>query len=270
MALSTGAAINIASLMGTGASAGNMLKGNISSGGSVNSSQNSSKSVSNSWSNTAGNLASERARLRAAEANANARDAWESAADYNARQAQVQRDWEEYMSNTQYQRAVQDMIKAGLNPILAAGNGISGASIGSGAAASMSAPETFMGQTYAEQNSASHSESASQGSSSGNSWQNSESGLATGLKLMGDSIQGALQGLNSSTTVNLTLDALKQAGKKVPEAIEKTAKGTAKATKSVAQKVVDFVKKDWKKHMSGDTKRTNAQAGYRAGTKKKK
>ena len=58
--------------------------------------------------------------------------------DFNASQAQIQRDWEERMASSSYQRSVADMEKAGLNPaVMMAGNqGVS--SFGSGASASSS------------------------------------------------------------------------------------------------------------------------------------
>lgn len=65
-------------------------------------------------------------------------NAWQSnqnriAMDFNAVEAQKQRDWQEYLSNTAHQREVSDLIAAGLNPVLSAQG--AGAPIGSGAVA---------------------------------------------------------------------------------------------------------------------------------------
>lgn len=58
------------------------------------------------------------------------------AMNYNSAEALANREWQEHMSNTAYQRAVEDMKKAGLNPILAFANG--GASTPGGSAATIS------------------------------------------------------------------------------------------------------------------------------------
>lgn len=65
----------------------------------------------------------------------------QAANQFNADEAQKQRDWEEYMSNTSYQRQVKDMQAAGVNPAMAM-NGSSGASTPSGSAASSVAPQS--------------------------------------------------------------------------------------------------------------------------------
>lgn len=57
---------------------------------------------------------------------------------FNASEAQKTREHNEYLSSTQYQRAVADMRKAGLNPYLAYNNG--GNDIVSSSSASVSAP----------------------------------------------------------------------------------------------------------------------------------
>lgn len=58
------------------------------------------------------------------------------AMNYNSAEALANREWQEHMSSTAYQRAVEDMKKAGLNPILAFSNG--GASTPSGSAGTIS------------------------------------------------------------------------------------------------------------------------------------
>lgn len=55
--------------------------------------------------------------------------------DFNSEQAEINREWQERMANTSYQRGVADMEKAGINPMLSAWNG--GAPVPGGAQASV-------------------------------------------------------------------------------------------------------------------------------------
>lgn len=67
------------------------------------------------------------------------------AMNFNSTEAMKNREWQEHMSNTAYQRAVEDMRKAGLNPILAFQNGgasTPGGSAGTISGASMGAPSS--------------------------------------------------------------------------------------------------------------------------------
>lgn len=154
-----------------------------------------SQNTAKSWSNTNGTGATASSNAQARTANASAYQNWLEAAKYNAEQARIQREWQEQMANTVYQRSVEDMKKAGINPILAANMGLGTASVGSGATASLSSPATFMGQSFADQNSASES--------FGSSWSHSESGLATFISSLGGIFQTIANGLNSGLVVNI-------------------------------------------------------------------
>lgn len=77
------------------------------------------------------------------------REFWEKTSAFNALEAQKNRDWQERMSNTAYQRAIADMRAAGLNPILAYQQG--GASTPSGSSAAVGTLAGAMGTGYSYQ-----------------------------------------------------------------------------------------------------------------------
>lgn len=132
-----------------------------------------SSNYTNSWGNSyssslnSGQWASAQSLTNAQTANKINAENMAAIMKYNAQEAQKQRDWEEMMSNTAYQRATNDLQAAGLNPILAAS---ASASTPSGGMASSSALQANMANAYTDYESNSENGSESKGSS----WMHSE------------------------------------------------------------------------------------------------
>lgn len=190
------AGLGTAGILGA-AAINSATSGGTSSGGS----KNTSVGDNASWSQTYGTAASNLSSQQANSANNAAMAAWQQMANFNAAEAQKSREWQERMANTVYQRTVKDMIKAGINPVLAAGMGLGTASAGSGATATAGNPTTFMPNTFADSQSASVGHQESQGSS----WQQSVNGLA----YLADAISGAIQHITSGIDINVALNGLK-------------------------------------------------------------
>lgn len=184
-------------------SVGMGLNQSYSTGGSVNSGNSAG------WSQSGTNAMDARSWSEAQSALAWNRDmsAMDKVMAFNAAEAQKQRDWQERMANTVYTRSVANMREAGINPILAANMGLSGANVGSGATASIGgAPSAPVAQNFMDSWSASQNASESHGSS----WSSSEGGLITALEGLGRLIGSALNNVTTGMNLNLNFEGLRE------------------------------------------------------------
>lgn len=173
---------------------------NLTQGQSSSYGYTSGTSATNAYTNgTAATLAS---NAQAATANAQAYSNWREAAEFNALEAQKQREWQEYMASTAYQRTVKDLKAAGINPILAAQNGAT--ATGSGASANLATANSFMGSAYAD------TISSGQSATYGENWSNSDSGLLTFISGITEIAKGLYEQINSSSKVSQGIEKVKE------------------------------------------------------------
>lgn len=140
------------------------------------------------------------------------------AMNYNSAEALADRKWQEHMSSTAYQRAVEDMKKAGLNPILAFANG--GASTPGGSAGTISGAS--MGLASSSALGVSRSGGFVPNAYSSSSWSQSD---------WYNAAQSWQQMLSSTHMTPYGLQkALTEVGSDTNKAIEKATKKTEKGT----------------------------------------
>lgn len=132
-----------------------------------------------SWNHTYGREASAQDIINAYTANSVERELWALQAAYNAQEAEKSRQFQAQMSNTAYQRAVEDLKKAGLNPILAAGVA---SSTPIGATASSGLSSAHKANAYAESTGGSYNKSSDYGYSKSQGHSNSQWGGSSGYE----------------------------------------------------------------------------------------
>ena len=170
-----------------------------------------------------------------------------TAMSFNSTEAMKNREWQEHMSNTAYQRAVEDMKKAGLNPILAFQNG--GASTPGGSAGTISGAS--MGAPASSALGVSRASGFVPNSYSSESWSQSD---------WYNAAQSWNQMLSSTGMTPLGLQkALSEIGKNTGEVVEKAVGGASRETK----KSLELSKETGMNPLTAGALRAGMKAGIR-------
>lgn len=198
----------------------------------------------------------------AAEQNALQRSLWRESADYNAKQAQLDRDFQAYMSNTAYQRAVKDLLAAGLNPILAVGN--MGASTPVGAMGQMSSASAYRANVQAQHEEYGSSASGSWSRSRSKSGSQSESHSKSHSE--GGSSSWSSEGSHSESHSNSNwkpayIEGAKEVGKIAQNAIDEVGKMANTAGNTAKQVAKDREKTGYDDHMGRAVKENMRKKG---------
>lgn len=228
------------------------LNSNLSQGYSSGDSQSANAAQASGVSNTDASSARNWSAQQATIAFERQKELQDREMAYNAKQAEIARQWQESMANTIYTRSVANMREAGINPILAANMGLSGASVGSGQTANIGGASAPMAQGFMDTSSS--WSSSSEGQSSG--WNNSENGIVTAISALAEMAKNALGAINAGNTLNVYMNDLEETAKKVsevsnPGATELDKSGYKDSYKKTGNWLIDTVSKGLTQSING-------------------